>query len=81
MIHYLDEYLKTLLQKEELIAISRFVDPNLEIAEITDRQASLPHGGKALLFENNGTSFPVITNLFNSKKELPLPLALAVWMM
>ncbi len=76
MIHYLDEYLKTLLQKEELIAISRFVDPNLEIAEITDRQASLSHGGKALLFENNGTSFPVITNLFNSKKRIALAFGL-----
>jgi 4-hydroxy-3-polyprenylbenzoate decarboxylase len=76
MIHYLDEYLKFLRQNDELITINRFVDPNQEIAEITDRQASLPHGGKALLFENNGTSFPVVTNIFNSHKRIALAFGL-----
>lgn len=76
MIHNLGEYLKILRQNEELITITRFVDPNQEIAEITDRQASLPHGGKALLFENNGTSFPVITNFLNSKKRIALAFGL-----
>jgi len=76
MIHYLDKYLKTLIQEKELITINRLVDPNLEITEITDRQSSLPHGGKALLFDNNGTSFPVVTNLFNSKKRIALAFGL-----
>ena len=40
MIHNLGEYLKILRQNEELITINRFVDPNQEIAEITDRQAN-----------------------------------------
>ncbi len=51
MIHYFDEYLKILHQKGELLTITRHVDTDQEIAEITDRQASRHNGGKALLFQ------------------------------
>ena len=67
MIQNFEEFLKILHQKDELLTISRFVDPNMEIAELTDRQMAQPHGGKALLFENNGTNFPVVTNIFSSE--------------
>ncbi len=72
MIHYYDEFLKKLRQKDELVVISRFTEPNLEIAEITDRQASLPDGGKALLFENTGTDFPIVTNIFSSENRMTI---------
>lgn len=70
MYKSLQEYVEFLDSKGELIRIKEFVDPVLEIAEITDRVSKQPDGGKALLFENTGTSFPVLTNMMGSKKRL-----------
>ncbi len=72
MTYFFKEYLNILLEEKELKTISRFVDPNMEVTEITDREASLPEGGKALLFENTGTDFPIVTNLFSSQKRIAL---------
>jgi len=72
MIHYFDEFLKILHQKGELLTITRHVDTNQEIAEITDRQASRHNGGKALLFTDTGTVFPIVTNVFSSEKRIAL---------
>ncbi len=52
----------------ELSRISVFVDPQLEIAEIADRMVK--HEGKALLFEETGTDFPVLINAFASDRRL-----------
>ncbi len=52
-----------------------FVDPVLEIAEITDRITK--SGGKALLFENNGTGFPVLINAFGSDKRMAMALGMS----
>ena len=62
----LSDFIKLLESKNELIRIKHFVDPVLEIAEITDRFSKAENGGKALLFENTGTNFPVLTNAFGS---------------
>jgi 4-hydroxy-3-polyprenylbenzoate decarboxylase len=62
----LSDFITLLESKDELIRIKQFVDPVLEIAEITDRFAKAENGGKALLFENTGTNFPVLTNAFGS---------------
>jgi len=72
MIHYFDEFLKILHQKGELLTITRHVDTNQEITEITDRQANRPNGGKALLFTDTGTDFPIVTNVFSSEKRIAL---------
>ena len=45
--HFID----TLEKAGELVRITEYVDPKLEIAEITDRISKTPGGGKALLFE------------------------------
>jgi 4-hydroxy-3-polyprenylbenzoate decarboxylase len=50
--------------------ITTFVDPELEITEITDRVTK--SGGKALLFENNGTDFPLLINAYGSDKRMAL---------
>lgn len=43
------------------------VDPELEIAAVTDRVCKSAGGGRALLFEKvRGHAFPVLTNLFGS---------------
>ena len=46
----------------------------LEIAEITDRITKA--GGKALLFENNGTRFPLLINAFGSDKRMAMALGM-----
>ncbi|WP_026842463.1 UbiD family decarboxylase [Citrifermentans bremense] len=59
----------------ELQRVAAEVNPDLEIACITDRQSKLPGGGKALLFENvKGSPFPVATNLFGSPARMALAL-------
>ena len=63
----------TILESEgELVRINEFVSPQLEITEITDRISK--SNGKALLFENNGTKFPVLINAFGSEKRMCLAL-------
>jgi 4-hydroxy-3-polyprenylbenzoate decarboxylase len=56
----------------ELTRIKEYVSPVLEIAEITDRISK--NNGKALLFENNGTDFPLLINSMGSYKRISLAL-------
>ncbi|EKD31027.1 MAG: hypothetical protein ACD_77C00420G0001, partial [uncultured bacterium] len=63
MYSSLKEYVNFLESKGELVRITEFANPVLEIAEITDRMSKQPGGGKALLFENTGTPYPVLTNM------------------
>lgn len=58
----------------ELLRIKEYVDPKLEIAEITDRISKSGHGGKALLFENTGYGFPVLMNAYGSEKRMCMAL-------
>lgn len=58
----------------ELVRIKTFVDPVLEIAEITDRVSKTPAKNKALLFENTGTDFPLLINGMGSEKRMCMAL-------
>lgn len=68
------EFIQALERHGELVRIKEYVDPNLEIAEITDRVSKTPGGGKALLFENTGYDFPVLMNAYGSEKRMCLAL-------
>ncbi len=68
----LSHFIQTLENAGELIRIKEFVSPHLEIAEITDRVSK--SGGKALLFENTGTKFPVLINSMGSYKRMCIAL-------
>ncbi len=70
----LSKYLERLEAAGELVRVKAAVDPVLEIAEITDRVSKSPGGGRALLFENTGTGFPVVTNLFGSERRIAMAL-------
>jgi len=70
----IDEFIKQLECEGELIRITEFCDPKLVIAEITDRVSKMPGGGKALLFENTGTDYPVLINAMGSLKRICLAL-------
>jgi 4-hydroxy-3-polyprenylbenzoate decarboxylase len=71
------EFIHALETAGELLRIKAFVDPKLEIAEITDRISKSGHGGKALLFENTGTEFPVLMNAYGSEKRMCMALGVA----
>src|ERR1700710_2788232 len=68
------EFIEVLEKAGELIRIKTYVDPKLEIAEITDRISKSGNGGKALLFENTGYDFPVLMNAYGSERRMCLAL-------
>jgi 4-hydroxy-3-polyprenylbenzoate decarboxylase len=68
------EFIEVLEKENELFRIKEYVNPHLEIAEITDRISKSKDGGKALLFENTGYDFPVLMNGYGSDKRMCLAL-------
>lgn len=70
----LEEFIAVLEKNNELVRIKEYVDPHLEIAEVTDRISKSKDGGKALLFENTGYNFPVLMNAYGSEKRMCLAL-------
>jgi 4-hydroxy-3-polyprenylbenzoate decarboxylase len=66
----LSGFINALENKNELHRIKPFVDPVLEITEIADRISK--SAGKALLFENTGTDFPVLINAFGSETRMSM---------
>src|SRR5215510_7340399 len=68
------QFIDALEKAGELVRISTYVDPKLEIAEITDRISKSGNGGKALYFENTGYDFPVVMNAYGSEKRMCMAL-------
>ncbi|HQI70469.1 MAG TPA: menaquinone biosynthesis decarboxylase, partial [Bacteroidales bacterium] len=68
----LTDFIHTLEITGELVKVKEYVSPELEISEITDRVVK--NRGKALLFENSGTDFPVLINAFGSGKRICMAL-------
>ena len=63
------------LEREgELVRVTAPVSTDEEIAEITERIVRTEGGGKALLFENTGTRWPVVTNMMGSQRRMALAL-------
>ncbi len=64
-------FIESLKNENEIAEVSVEVDPYLEIAEIHRRV--IDEQGKALLFTNvKGSEFPVVTNLFGTKRRIDL---------
>lgn len=72
MYKSLSQFVELLEKEGQLVRIKEFVDPRLEITDITDR--IVKEGGPALLFENTGTSFPLLINAFGSERRMCLAL-------
>jgi len=66
------DFIQQLEKAGELLRIKTKIDPVLEVSEITDRV--IKAGGKALLFENTGTDFPILMNAMGSKKRIEIAL-------
>ncbi|MBN1109034.1 MAG: menaquinone biosynthesis decarboxylase [Bacteroidales bacterium] len=64
------KFISSLEKRDDIIRISTFVNPVLEISEVADRM--IKNDGKALLFENTGTAFPVLINAYGSDKRMAL---------
>lgn len=63
------EYVEQLRKTGDLLTVSRTVDPEFELAAVT--KAAQVRGEKAVLFENiEGSSMPVVTNLYGSHRRL-----------
>ncbi len=62
-------FLKLLEERGQLRRITALVDPDLEIAEISNRM--LQRGGPGLLFENvKGAAFPMAVNLMGTVERI-----------
>lgn len=70
----MQNFINKIEQAGELVRIKTKVNTELEIAEIADRMAKSKNGGKALLFENNNSTFPVLINAFGSLKRMQIAL-------
>ena len=59
------DFLDALRKHGELIDIDRPVAPHLEVAKALRKSAAI--GGPACLFKNNGTRFPQVAGVYNSR--------------
>ena len=74
MYKNLREYITRLESEGELVRVKAPVSTRFEIAEITDRMVKNEGGGKAILFENTDSEFPVVTNMMGSKRRMAMAL-------
>src|SRR5881628_2718054 len=71
----LDDFLSDLDRRKLLARIGEPVNPDLEIAAVTDRACKSPNGGPALVFERpTGFDIPMTTNVFGSMERICLAL-------
>lgn len=73
-INTLNDFIKILEKENELVRITQYINPELEVTEIIDRLSKSPEGGKAVLFENTGKEFPILINALGSVKRMSLAL-------
>jgi 2,5-furandicarboxylate decarboxylase 1 len=59
------EFLDALRNAGELLKLDRLVSPELEVAKAMRKSASL--SGPAILFKNNGTTFPLVGGVYNTR--------------
>src|SRR5881275_1122812 len=65
----LRSFLDLLVRDDDIITIEAEVDPYLELAEVHRRV--IARGGPALLFKRvKGSRYPVVTNLFGTKRRI-----------
>lgn len=74
---HLAQFIEALESAGELVRIKTYVDPKLEIADITDRISKTASRNKALLFENTGYDFPVLMNAYGSEKRMCIALGVS----
>ena len=66
----LDDYLCQVRKQGKLLEINAFCDPILEMGEVAARWSKGREPGKALLFTNSGTGYPVAMNLYGRRESM-----------
>ncbi|HTI84940.1 MAG TPA: UbiD family decarboxylase [Acetobacteraceae bacterium] len=61
------EFLEALRKSGELIEVDRAVSPELEVAKAMRKSAAM--SGPAIIFKNNGTAFPVVGGVYNTRSK------------
>jgi 2,5-furandicarboxylate decarboxylase 1 len=61
------EFLDALRGANELIEVDRAVSPQLEVAKAMRRSAAT--SGPAIIFKNNGTAFPLVGGVYNTRSK------------
>ncbi|MFI3318629.1 MAG: menaquinone biosynthesis decarboxylase [Rikenellaceae bacterium] len=74
MYKNLKSFIDRLELEGELVRVAVPVSSELEMCEIADRVSKSPDGGKAILFEQSGTAFPVIMNMMGSPRRAAMAL-------
>jgi UbiD family decarboxylase len=59
------EFLDALRKAGELLELDRAVSPELEVAKAMRKSASV--SGPAIIFKNNGTAFPLVGGVYNTR--------------
>lgn len=74
MYKSIKDFVNHLKAQDELTVVSEYADTTSSIAELTRAEEAKPDGGKALLFEDTGTGYSVLTNVFASGRRLDFAL-------
>jgi 4-hydroxy-3-polyprenylbenzoate decarboxylase len=69
-MHTLENFIEKLKSRGDILEVDEYFSPDLEMTELSDRMMKLSGGGKAILFKNTGTEYPVVINLFGSEKRI-----------
>ncbi|MFI3281555.1 MAG: menaquinone biosynthesis decarboxylase [Rikenellaceae bacterium] len=72
MYSSLKDFIDELERCGELTRVAAPVSTQYEITEIVDRVSKSPDGGKALLFENCGSEFPLLINMMGSERRMAM---------
>ena len=59
------EFLDALRNAGELLELDRAISPELEVAKALRKSAAV--SGPALVFKNNGTAFPLVGGVYNTR--------------
>jgi UbiD family decarboxylase len=61
------DFLDALQKAGELLELDRFVSPELDVAKAMKKSASV--SGPAIVFRNNGTGFPLVGGIYNTRSK------------
>jgi 4-hydroxy-3-polyprenylbenzoate decarboxylase/2,5-furandicarboxylate decarboxylase 1 len=61
------EFLDALRAANELLEVDRVVSPQLEVAKAMRKSAAM--SGPAIIFKNNGTAFPLVGGVYNTRSK------------
>jgi 2,5-furandicarboxylate decarboxylase 1 len=65
------DFLDAVQKAGELLQVDRYVKPELDVAKAMRKSASV--SGPAIVFKNNGTAFPLVGGVYNTRQGIDCP--------